>query len=402
MKSFTIILSLLALALPTTFAQQTAFQVDCDTSDVTTPSVSFNDWVNSLLTVLHDNAKFSFEQLVVALAATEDGFDMLEQVWESTAPGGDGETWSLLVPTDEALASSGLKTPYSSLDETILSSLFAYHTLPESLSSSASPSEIILETLFPVYNGQEGVLVGTASGDSIKVSSPVNATIKLDSLDEGAQASNLNTFKLYEVNAVITAAPTLRQVLSTYATSTSTSAKKSGLALYAAALNVSKTLDTLSGFATAGGKGLTILAPVDDAFNANMTSDSVAGWTKVLAGHYSSSQTLYSTQFGNASVKLNTANGNTVHFTTNSSGTWAISSDGVSSAKVLRTDILLSGGGVLHVVDTLLSSQSLSTTKGTSGNGTTIGVTTGAASRTQIGAMGSLFVFALAIFGVAF
>lgn len=43
------------------------------------------------------------------------------------------------------------------------------------------------------------------------------------------------------------------------------------------------------------------------------------------------------------------SNGNAITFTTNSSGTFAVSSDGYSSAKILRSDVLLQGGGVLHV-----------------------------------------------------
>jgi hypothetical protein len=86
---------------------------------------------------------------------------------------------------------------------------------------------------------------------------------------------------------IVTVPATLPTILANLATSTSTSAKKSGLALYAAALNNTKTLNTLTGFGSGGSKGLTIFAPVDEAFDGSMTSGDVAAWTKVLAGHVS-------------------------------------------------------------------------------------------------------------------
>lgn len=64
---------------------------------------------------------------------------------------------------------------------------------------------------------------------------------------------------------------------------------------------------------------------------------------------YTSSQTLYSTGF-NPSTKLYMSSGNGVSFVTNSTGTYVVSTDASkSSARVIRSDILLEGGGVLHV-----------------------------------------------------
>lgn len=83
-------------------ASQAAFQLSCDlTESPNPPSTPLDEWINSLLQVLHDNAKFSFEQVVVGFAGTEDGYDVLEAMWESTANGGAGDNWSLLVPSEE-------------------------------------------------------------------------------------------------------------------------------------------------------------------------------------------------------------------------------------------------------------------------------------------------------------
>ena len=82
--------------------QQQAFQLSCDSTETPNPpSTPLDEWINSLLQVLHDNAKFGMEQVVVGFAGTENGYDVLEAMWESTANGGAGDNWSLLIPSDE-------------------------------------------------------------------------------------------------------------------------------------------------------------------------------------------------------------------------------------------------------------------------------------------------------------
>lgn len=389
--------------------QQQAFQLACDSTDASNPpSTPLDDWINSLLQVLHDNAKFAFEQVVIGFAGTEDGYDVLEAMWEHTANGGAGENWSLMVPSDDAFTKSGLASPYASLDAATLYSLFTYHAVPLSLSSAinASSSHTLLETLFPLPNGDGQVMIAErGQPDGLKVVSPVEAKVKTDSLDEGSSSGTLSGLELFEVDTIVTVPATLPTILANLATSTSTSAKKSGLALYAAALNNTKTLNTLTGFGSGGSKGLTIFAPVDEAFDGSMTSGDVAAWTKVLAGHYSPTQTLYSNEFANTGAKVFMSNGNAITFTTNSSGTFAVSSDGYSSAKILRSDVLLQGGGVLHVVDTLLSAAALQTAGpgGKNGTGPAGGVgfnLNGGAAQTQAGAMVAAFALAVGFFGL--
>ena len=94
----------LLIALPafTSAQQQAPYVLECDATDLTTPpSTPLDDWINSLLSVLHDNAKFAFEDVVVGFAQTEEGYDVLEQIWEATANGGAGEKYSLMVPSEE-------------------------------------------------------------------------------------------------------------------------------------------------------------------------------------------------------------------------------------------------------------------------------------------------------------
>jgi len=93
---------LIALPAFTSAQQQAPYVVECDATDLTTPpSTPLDDWINSLLNVLHDNAKFAFEDVVVGFAQTEQGYDVLEQIWEATANGGAGEKYSLMVPSEE-------------------------------------------------------------------------------------------------------------------------------------------------------------------------------------------------------------------------------------------------------------------------------------------------------------
>lgn len=260
----------------------------------------------------------------------------------------------------QAFNKAGLIAPYSKLDAPTLYSLFTYHTLPASWpGNSTAKGHFTQETLFPLRNSAGSVFVGEMDGgDKVKVLSPSQAVIKVDDLDRGNQADNLNGFKLYEIDSIINPPSTLTNVLDEITAASQDPAAKDGLNLYYAGLNNTKTLNTLTGFGSGGSKGLTIFAPVNSAFDRTMTSDDMADWTKVLAGQYSSTQTVYSPQFENPETKVFMSNGNSVTFTTNSTGTFALSSDGGSS-KVLQSDVLLTGGGVLHIVDTLLSGDAL-------------------------------------------
>jgi hypothetical protein len=105
----------------------------------------------------------------------------------------------------QAFAASGLAKPYFSLEATTLYSLFTYHALPHSLGSALnqSTSHTLLETMYPLANGDGTPLVVEGNGaDALKVVSPVEANVKLDSLDEGSSTDTLSGLDLYEVDQV--------------------------------------------------------------------------------------------------------------------------------------------------------------------------------------------------------
>ena len=105
----------------------------------------------------------------------------------------------------QAFAASGLAKPYFSLEATTLYSLFTYHALPVSLGSALNQSttHTLLETLLPLANGDGAPLVVESNGaDALKIASPVEANVKLDSLDEGSSTETLSGLDLYEVDQV--------------------------------------------------------------------------------------------------------------------------------------------------------------------------------------------------------
>lgn len=105
----------------------------------------------------------------------------------------------------QAFTKSGLASPYASLDAATLYSLFTYHAVPLSLSSAinASSSHTLLETLFPLPNGDGQVMIAErGQPDGLKVVSPVEAKVKTDSLDEGSSSGTLSGLELFEVDTV--------------------------------------------------------------------------------------------------------------------------------------------------------------------------------------------------------
>lgn len=75
-----------------------------------------------------------------------------------------------------------------------------------------------------------------------------------------------------------------------------TEAPSSGLALYTTALNNTKALNTLSNLNVTNARGLTIFAPVDEAFSGDQASTNAVAWQKVLAGHVSPGHIVDSTR----------------------------------------------------------------------------------------------------------
>ncbi|KAJ9118578.1 hypothetical protein QFC22_003798 [Naganishia vaughanmartiniae] len=394
-------LTLLASLVSPIAAQSAAQQpvsVDC------TDSSTFQGFVNALLTVLHYSNNLAFEEVIAEWSETEAGYEVLEGVWTAVS---QREDWTLLVPTDAALTSAGLTAPYTNNQD--LYSILTYHILPLALPSyntfNAS-AHYIAETIAPITAtsdvGADLVLqMGKTDGQISVVALKGESTITGE-IGKGDQAGALGGLTLMSVDAVLPVPASLPEVLITLAKAT-TEASSSGLALYTTALNNSKVLNTLTNLNISNAKGLTVFAPADVAFSGNQASTSAAAWLKVLAGHYTSSQTLYSSGF-TASAKLFMSSANAVTFVTNSSGTYVVSSDASKgSAKIIRSDILLQGGGVLHVVDRLLASTVLESTNSTAGGSTSNAATGGtlASSAMLSYASGNSLLAVVACIGMA-
>ncbi|KAJ9111823.1 hypothetical protein QFC20_002410 [Naganishia adeliensis] len=360
-------LSVIAGLVSPTTAQTAQQPVSVECSE----SSTFEGFLNALLTVLHYSGNTAFEEVVAEWSETEAGYEVLQGV-QSAVLG--QEKWTMLVPTDSALTAAGLTSSYTNAAD--LYSVLTYHILPVSVPSydAFTSSHYIAESLAPVTASSEiGVDLVLAKGKTAGQISVValngESTITKE-IAKGDQANALGGLTLMSVDAVLPAPATLPQVLTTLAKAT-TDASASGLSLYTTALNNTKALNTLANLNVTNARGLTIFAPIDAAFSGEQASTNAVAWQKVLAGHYTSSQTIYSTGFA-PSAKIFMSSGNAVTFVSNSSGTFVVSTDASgSSAKIIRSDILLQGGGV---VDRLLAATNLekanATSAGTANGGT--------------------------------
>jgi uncharacterized surface protein with fasciclin (FAS1) repeats len=100
-------------------------------------------------------------------------------------------------------------------------------------------------------------------------------------------------------------------------------------------------------------KGFTVFAPNDAALTAAASTISSLPNTSVavvLGNHYINGSTVYSPAFS-ASLGLVSASGESLTFITNNTGTFVIS--GSSTAKIVKSDVLVKNG-VVHIIDSVL------------------------------------------------
>lgn len=394
-RSLSLLVAAAALAARVTSAQQTAFQVDCPAPTGSSSSSSFETYVNTLLDSLHAAGLTTFEQLVAQFTETTDGFDVLDGIWASAST---SNPWTVLAPTNDALWAAGIQpSAYLGNDSTTTEALYelvTYHVLPEQITSATLASgSVSVETIYTP--AQADKLAATTSSASSGVEVALNSSVlvggatSIANVPSGLAIYKINTVLKPSSDAIAAAASStsssgnstttaatksgsLSSVLASLASST-TSSPSSGLRLFATALNRTGQLATLDATVARSNGKLTVFAPADVAFSGSMSSQSMSTWATVLKGHYSTAQSLPSSQFASASTKLFMANANAVTFTTNSSGTYVVA--GTSSARVLRSDIGLANGAELHVIDSLLNAQALYTsasTNGTTGSGSSL------------------------------
>lgn len=349
-------------------AQQSTFQVDCPNPSSAVAAASsdsdaaFQTYVNTLLTGLNTAGYTYFEELVAEFSELTEGYDVLEAIWNSVAV--DGQKWSIVVPTNAAFDNAKLSPPFTTKTADELYSLFTYHVL----ASVPTTVPSLIETIYtPIVtaginatDSGEGVKMSfrAGTGNNVKiVTNDGNATIP-GGFNGGVINAGVEGLTLYQVDKVLTPPDSLVNTLTgltgttvanTTANATSTATGNStinlSLDLFKTALNRSSLYDILTSHQGA----LTIFAPVDSAFTGNMGSTSTSAWSSVMKGHYSLAQTLDSSDFS-PSTKLWMASSNPVTFVTNSTGSYVVDGNGSgSSAKILRSDVLMDNGGVLHV-----------------------------------------------------
>lgn len=91
-------------------------------ADLECPNGDLQTYLLALIDVLYDNGLTAFEDFIVHLSETDEGYELLEAIY--TAP-----FLTILPPVDSAFQIAGLQSPYSNVGNGSLVDLLSYMTL---------------------------------------------------------------------------------------------------------------------------------------------------------------------------------------------------------------------------------------------------------------------------------
>lgn len=161
----TIFLLFLATSSTLTLAQSPPVTLECDNTSLTT-------YLLSLLDLLYANGLTIYEDLIVALAQTDEGYEKLLDLF--AAP-----SITLLVPTDAAFREAGMTTFAGGDDDKGVMGkeveLFVYHALQGGWDKMASGTRGVASTMMTIEEGMGGASASTSNSDSNLVPAGVTA-----------------------------------------------------------------------------------------------------------------------------------------------------------------------------------------------------------------------------------
>lgn len=166
-------LSALLILAPTGFPQ----------TDLECPDGDLQTYLLALIDALYWNGLTAFEDFIVHLSETDEGYSLLEAIY--TAP-----YLTILPPVDSAFQLAGLSAPYSNVGNGSLVDILAYHTLqgdwgydklPQGPLKAVANSSLLFEGSQGTYKGQVlqqgdggAVSVRMAVGNSTSWSGPLD------------------------------------------------------------------------------------------------------------------------------------------------------------------------------------------------------------------------------------
>jgi len=268
--------------------------------------------------------------------------NLLEGQPELASALGGAENITLLAPSNEALSalnSSGIDIS----QEGLLQALLNYHVLVGEFSSEnitetpAFPATLLNDTAYANVTGGQVVEVRVSDDEVIAISgfkNNVSVTEADIEFDNGI---------IHIIDGLLTLPPNV-----------STVAQEAGLSAFLGAVNSTDLTETVNTT-----PDLTIFAPNNDAFQSissalsNLTTEEAAS---ILSYHVINGTVAYSSTLSNGSVP--TLGGDNVTITIIDGEVF------VNRARVITADILLANG-VLHVLDSVLSSNASEPADGT-------------------------------------
>ncbi|WWD19016.1 hypothetical protein CI109_103473 [Kwoniella shandongensis] len=363
---------------------------------LTCPDANLTEYLISLIDTLYWNGLTTFEEFVVALSETDNGYEYLQSLYTS------GQKNTILVPTDAAFQAAGIWSSSHSNSSSALSAvgneewlvdLISLHTLqgdwnPSSIDFQGGGGGVIASTWLSTKDEmnnttsqsqafQAVVLIkgGDGDGSGLQVDGWwVNGTTWSGPVTNGGSGGVLNNLVLLPIDTVLPFPPNLSTALTT---------SGPGFSNFSSALDVVGS-DTITKLEQLTDNGFTIFVPIDEGW-----SDEVRGMMNdekmakgIVMSHYTTNYTLFSPSWSTAPFTLTLDSGATLTISLDTDGITpllAINDDADAdgdqqsdesngnttaraTAKILQSDITLENG-VMHIIDTVLVPPSLNNTQ---------------------------------------
>ncbi|WVQ81905.1 hypothetical protein IAT38_004032 [Cryptococcus sp. DSM 104549] len=334
----TLILPLL-LTSPAALGQDD--QIECDDSDLAT-------YLIALIDTLYANGLTTSEELIVHLAETDEGYNLLEQLYVSSDP------FTFLAPTDSAFQAANIWPPFANMADHWGAGLLGLHSLQGEWDADKLPdSGVGVASSWLSMKDELNATAGAATYQAVVMSKGDGGSVIVDGwwgngstwggwLDNGNDV--LDNTRVLPVDTVLSFPPSLAEALTT-----------SGLSNISAAIDVVGETAQLQQL-TSG--GFTIFAPIDavwtDEAKGLMGDMSTAG--PLVGNHYTTNQSLYSPEWTpSGSYSLQADSGATLTVKVDDDGGSQVVLGDVE-ARIIRSDITLANG-VMHVIDAVLVSD---------------------------------------------